>query len=69
MRLTMRLTFQFHPTVTLSICRAHVDEWVSVTEEEIADAVFGMLKHHHKVLLIPARQQPLPYRSALRPED
>jgi threonine dehydratase len=36
--------------VTLPICKAHVDDWVSVSEEEIGDAVYDVLKNHHKLI-------------------
>ena len=34
--------------VCFPICCECVDEWVSVTEQEIADCVYAMAKHHHK---------------------
>ncbi len=36
-------------SVTLSPCIQCVDDWEIVTEEQIEQAVFFMLQHHHKV--------------------
>ena len=36
--------------LTLQPCIDHVDEWISVTEAEIASAVVGMLRHHSKLI-------------------
>ena len=33
----------------MELCCDYVDEWVMVNEEEIARAVYFMVKHHHKV--------------------
>jgi threonine dehydratase len=32
------------------VCDELVDEWVSVSEQEIADAVYETAKHHHKIV-------------------
>ncbi|EDV21099.1 uncharacterized protein TRIADDRAFT_60349 [Trichoplax adhaerens] len=36
--------------VTFEICRKYIDEWVLVTEEEIADAIYFMMEQHHKII-------------------
>ena len=36
--------------LTLRPCIDHVDEWVTVTEEEIAAAVVGVIQHHSKLI-------------------
>ena len=37
-------------SVTFAPCAKLIDEWVSVTEDEIAAAMVAMLDHHHKVI-------------------
>ena len=36
--------------VTFDVCRACVDEWVTVDEREIGDALFALLDYHHKIV-------------------
>mmetsp|Transcript_34136 Transcript_34136/g.133623 ORF Transcript_34136/g.133623 Transcript_34136/m.133623 type:complete len:348 (-) Transcript_34136:426-1469(-) len=35
---------------TFDLCQALVDEWVLVSEEEIATAIRGMIEHHSKIV-------------------
>ncbi|KAJ8909037.1 hypothetical protein NDN08_005735 [Rhodosorus marinus] len=35
---------------TFDLCKTLVDEWVLVSEEEIATAVLGMIQHHSKIV-------------------
>ena len=37
-------------SLTFSLCQKYVDEWVVVTEDEIEEAVYSMLKWHKKVV-------------------
>ncbi|XP_013794798.1 uncharacterized protein LOC106478779 [Limulus polyphemus] len=37
-------------SVTLNMCAKLVDEWVLVSEEEIATAVYYMMEHHHRLV-------------------
>ena len=36
--------------VTFTLCQQYVDQWVLLSEEEIEQAVFDMLKYHKKVI-------------------
>jgi hypothetical protein len=36
--------------MTLQPCMEYVDEWVSVSELEIADAMCAVLQHHSKLI-------------------
>ena len=35
--------------VTFPLCRDYVDDWILVSEEEIAESVYFILNKHHKV--------------------
>eukprot|EP00882_Tetradesmus_deserticola_P028909 GHRQ01032236.1.p1 GENE.GHRQ01032236.1~~GHRQ01032236.1.p1 ORF type:complete len:118 (+),score=47.70 GHRQ01032236.1:3-356(+) len=36
--------------ITLQPCRQYVDLWVTVSEQEIADALVSLLQHHSKLV-------------------
>ncbi|WIA11794.1 hypothetical protein OEZ85_011886 [Tetradesmus obliquus] len=36
--------------ITLQPCQQYVDRWLTVSEQEIADAVFSLLQHHSKLV-------------------
>ncbi|KXJ08609.1 uncharacterized protein LOC110248550 [Exaiptasia diaphana] len=36
--------------ITFDICKEVVDDWVIVTEEEIAKAIYNVMEHHHKIV-------------------
>ncbi|XP_070541013.1 L-threonine ammonia-lyase-like [Ptychodera flava] len=37
-------------SVTFDICKSCVDKWVLVSEDEISEAVYFMIEHHHKIV-------------------
>jgi threonine dehydratase len=37
-------------TITFDLCRTLVDEWIDVTEAEIAASVTGMIDDHHQLI-------------------
>lgn len=37
-------------SITLEPCQQYVDQWVLVNEQEIADALVGLLYHHSKLV-------------------
>jgi threonine dehydratase len=36
--------------ITLQPCQQYVDRWVTVSEQEIADALVSLLQHHSKLV-------------------
>jgi threonine dehydratase len=36
--------------ITLQPCQEYVDRWVTVSEQEIADAIVSLLQHHSKLV-------------------